>query len=74
MQRWSGQPKMGRVILLVMQTCLMAFWRRLLYRGSFKMTIPRRGRKELLGEEELMGLDGLLNLTFFIPMRLPMLR
>ncbi len=38
------------------------------------MTIPRRGCKELLGEEELVGLDGLLNLTFFIPMRLPMLR
>jgi hypothetical protein len=28
------------------------------------MTILKRGRKELLREKELVGLDGLLNLTF----------
>ena len=38
------------------------------------MTIPRRDRKLLLGEEGLVGLYGLLNLTFLIPMRLSMLR
>ena len=28
-QRWSERPKMGRDVLLVMQTCLMALLRRL---------------------------------------------
>ena len=36
------------------------------------MTTLRRGHLGLVGGEELVGLDGLLNLIFFIPMRLLM--
>ena len=73
MQRWSERPKMGSDVLFVMQTCLMAFLRRSPYCESLEMTIPRRGRiGPMGGVEELLCLVGLLNLTFFIPMRLPM--
>ncbi len=64
---------MGRDVLLVMQTCLMALFRRSPYIESLEMTTPRRGPIGPVGEDVvLVGLDGLLNLTFLIPMRLPM--
>ena len=64
---------MGSDVLFVMQTCLMAFLRRSPYCESLEMTIPRRGRiGPMGGVEELLCLVGLLNLTFFIPMRLLM--
>jgi hypothetical protein len=73
MQRWSERPKMGSDVLFVMQTCLIAFLRRSPYSESLEMTIPRRGLiGPMGGVEELLCLVGLLNLTFFIPMRLPM--
>ncbi len=64
---------MGSDALLVMQTCLMAFLRRSPYCESLERTNPRRGRiGQMKGVVELLGLVGLLNLTFLIPMRLPM--
>ena len=65
---------MGRYELLAMHTCLMVLLRRSPYIESLEMTIPRRGRIGPVEEDlVLVGLDGLLNLTFLIPMRLPML-
>jgi hypothetical protein len=64
---------MGRYELLAMHTCLMVLLRRSPYIESLEMTIPRRGRIGPVEEDlVLVGLDGLLNLTFLIPMRLPM--
>ena len=64
---------MGRYELLAMHTCLMALLRRSPYIESLEMTIPRRGCIGPVEEDlVLVGLDGLLNLTFLIPMRLPM--
>ena len=65
---------MGRYELLAMHTCLMVLLRRSPYIESLEMTTPRRGRIDPVEEDlVLVGLDGLLNLTFLIPMRLPML-
>ena len=64
---------MGRDELLAMHTCLRVLLRRSPYIESLEMTIPRRGRIGPVEEDlVLVGLDGLLNLTFLIPMRLPM--
>ena len=54
---------MGRDVLLVMQTCLMALSRRLPYNESLEMTTPRRRRIGPVGDVELVELDGLLNLS-----------
>ena len=63
MQRCSERPKVGRDVLLVMQTCLMALSRRLPYNESLEMTTPRRRRIGPVGDVELVELDGLLNLS-----------